>query len=414
MRHTSGVEQMKGGRLFVGVGAGAIQLGLWAYYAFRRGATLVLAEVEPRKVAVIRRNRGRYAVNIAGKTGIRTVRVGPVRILNPAVPGDRALLVAALKEAGDVVTAVPSTRLYDAGVADLLREGLGRRHGGTVVYASENEIGAARLLESRVFPAGGGPRGVRFVDTVIERMGGPQEDRALRRRLKLAEVAPGMGHALLVEEFDEIVVEEPGKGFSRLFGGFHRTRDIRLFEERKLYGHNAVHFMLGALGAQRGYREMGEWAKDPDLERLGYGALREETGRWFRRKYGRTGEGTATPAGYEAWVRQLMRRIVNPHLHDAVARVVRDPGRKLGWDDRIVGTMRRALGRGVEPWRYALGAVAAIGIASGKQGISRPAALAWLGRRWGASVPAGERNRLLEVIGKAMDGAGARVGRMPR
>jgi mannitol-1-phosphate 5-dehydrogenase len=387
---------------FVGIGSGAIQLGLWAYYAFRRGARVVLAEVDAKKVAAIRANRGRYSVNIAGERGIRTVRVGPVHILNPGVAADRALLVAELKRAADVVTAVPSTRLYSAGVADLLREGLGRRHGRTLVYASENEIGAARLLESTVFPAGGGPRTVRFADTVIERMGGPQEDRGRRRRLKLADVAPGLGHALLVEEFDSIVVEECGAGFSRLFGGFHRARDIRLFEERKLYGHNAVHFMLGALGALKGYREMGEWARDPDLERLGYGALREETGRWFRRKYGRTGEKTATPAGYEAWVQQLMRRIVNPHLHDAVARVVRDPGRKLGWDDRIVGTMRRALAAGQDPWRYALGVAAALRLVVPARGFARGKALARLEALWGRDAKAGEKRRVLASVGRAL------------
>jgi mannitol-1-phosphate 5-dehydrogenase len=396
---------MKGGRVFVGIGAGAIQLGLWAYYAFRRGAKVVLAEVDAPKGAAIRRNHGRYAVNIAGKSGIRPVRVGPVRVLNPAVAADRNLLVAALKEAGDVVTAVPSTRLYDAGVADLLREGLGRRHGHTVVYASENEIGAAQLLESRVFPVGG-PRNVRFVDTVIERMGGPQGDRALRRRLKLVDVAPGMGHALLVEEFDEIVVGDAGKGHSRLFGRFLRTDNIRLYEERKLYGHNAVHFLLGALGARRGYREMGEWAGDPDLVRLGYGALREETGAWFTARYGRMGEEAATREGFRAWADRLMERITAPHLHDAVARIIRDPERKLGWDDRIIGTMRRALAAGVEPWRHARGVAAALRLVVPKRRFTPRAALARLESLWERGRPAAERRRVLACVGRALSGRG--------
>jgi mannitol-1-phosphate 5-dehydrogenase len=40
--------------------------------------------------------------------------------------------------------------------------------------------------------------------------------------------------------------------------------------------------------------------------------------------------------------------------------VGRDPQRKLGWDDRLIGTMRVALSQGIEPWRYAVGAAAAM------------------------------------------------------
>ena len=40
--------------------------------------------------------------------------------------------------------------------------------------------------------------------------------------------------------------------------------------------------------------------------------------------------------------------------------ITRDARRKLGWDDRLVGTMRLALSQGIEPVRYTLGAAAAL------------------------------------------------------
>ena len=52
--------------------------------------------------------------------------------------------------------------------------------------------------------------------------------------------------------------------------------------------------------------------------------------------------------------------MTNPYLQDRVDRVIRDPQRKLGWDDRLIGTMRLALKYGIEPRRYALGAAAAV------------------------------------------------------
>jgi mannitol-1-phosphate 5-dehydrogenase len=52
--------------------------------------------------------------------------------------------------------------------------------------------------------------------------------------------------------------------------------------------------------------------------------------------------------------------MTNPHLLDTVERVGRDPQRKLGWDDRLIGVLRTALSQGVQPRRYALGAAAAL------------------------------------------------------
>ena len=47
--------------------------------------------------------------------------------------------------------------------------------------------------------------------------------------------------------------------------------------------------------------------------------------------------------------------MVNPFLRDPVARVTRDPVRKLGWDDRLLGAMRLALDAGVQPGILAQG-----------------------------------------------------------
>jgi mannitol-1-phosphate 5-dehydrogenase len=52
--------------------------------------------------------------------------------------------------------------------------------------------------------------------------------------------------------------------------------------------------------------------------------------------------------------------MTNPHLQDSVERVGRDPHRKLGWDDRLVGTLRLALHQNIVPRRYALGTAAAL------------------------------------------------------
>jgi mannitol-1-phosphate/altronate dehydrogenase len=47
-------------------------------------------------------------------------------------------------------------------------------------------------------------------------------------------------------------------------------------------------------------------------------------------------------------------------LNDLVARVIRDPSRKLAYDDRFYGTMRVCLSQGVRPINLARGAAAAL------------------------------------------------------
>ena len=394
-------QSKKAAGSLVGIGSGAIQLGLWAYYARRAGARVTLAEVDASRVAAIRKTGGFYKINIARFDRIEPVRVGPVEILNPIVPAERARLVAALREATDVVTAVPSTRDY-AAITGLLTAGLGVGKRPVAVYASENEIGAARKLEHAVFP-GGKPRRIGFADTVIERMGGPHTDPALVARLGLGTLTPQMGLALLVEDFDRIVVERVGilaaPGCRTIFGSFLAVRDIRLYEELKLYGHNAVHFLLGCLARLKGYALMSDFNGDSDFGLIGVDALRVETGGWFRRQYRRSGDAVTTDEGYERWVVQLSRRIVNPYLHDAVERVIRDPARKLAWDDRIVGTMRRALHAGVAPRRYALGVAAALRIMHPRAGTG--AALAALEKGWGVAGTCRERRGVLRAVGEA-------------
>ncbi len=349
---------MTGARpLFVGIGAGAIQLGMWAYFAHLKRARIVLAEVDRGRVAGIRRNGGRFTVNIARGRRVAAVTVGPVEILDPNAVADRRRLEAAIAEANDIVTAVPSTRLYkQGGVAVLLRSGLKGRRSPVLIYASENQIGAGRMLEKLVFPRRT-PRNVQFLETVIERMGGPQR----AGRFGLKPIARGLKQALLVEDFRKIVVSRPRlRGHKTIFDMFRPVPDVYPYEELKLYGHNAVHFLLGVIGRHKGYTYMSEFRRDPDFRRIGVAALLEETGGWFRKKYARRGIREATEAGYRAWARQLMRRIVNPLLRDPVARVIREPERKLAWEDRIAGTMRRALAAGIAPKRYALGVAGAL------------------------------------------------------
>ena len=108
-------------KIFVGIGSGAIQLGLWAYYAYKTGMKIVLVEVDNTKVQAIRNNQNCYYINIAQFDKIVTEKIGPVEIYNPSVPEERKKILDYISTANDIVTAVPSVSFYEKGVTAFKR-----------------------------------------------------------------------------------------------------------------------------------------------------------------------------------------------------------------------------------------------------------------------------------------------------
>ena len=373
---------LTGHRTFVGFGFGAIQAGLFFYEAFRSGgfARLVVGEVAADAVDSLRHSAGCYAVNVAQADRVEVARVGPVQIENPAVPRDAARLVNAVAGAEEIATAVPSVRFYTGpgpgSIHRILAEGLRRkavaRGPRAVVYAAENHNHAAEILEAAVFDeiptAEHAPvrERVCFLNTVIGKMSGVVSDADEIQALKLATVTPESSRAFLVEAFNRILISQlcfpraPGEPrFQRGINAFVEKEDLLPFEEAKLYGHNATHALAAYLCSLRGLERIAELRQTPELRAFIRAAFLEESGAALIRKHAGK-DRLFTPDGYREYADDLLVRMTNPHLHDSVERVGRDPDRKLGWDDRLVGTLRVALQQNVVPRRYALGTGAAL------------------------------------------------------
>ena len=107
------------------------------------------------------------------------------------------------------------------------------------------------------------------------------------------------------------------------------------------------------------FQRIADLRQNPDLLGFIRAAFLEESGEALIRKHAGK-DRLFTPEGYREYADDLLERMTNPHLQDSVERVGRDPHRKLGWDDRLVGTLRVALQQNVVPRRYALGAAAAL------------------------------------------------------
>jgi hypothetical protein len=109
-----------------------------------------------------------------------------------------------------------------------------------------------------------------------------------------------------------------------------------------------------------------------------------------------------TSEGYRDYADGLLERMTNPYLRDTVERVGRDPRRKLGWDDRLVGTIRVGLRQGLVPRRYALGVAAALAVLDQSFLCGETPAGALLESVWG-NISA-ERQEKSLVLGLVEDG----------
>jgi mannitol-1-phosphate 5-dehydrogenase len=180
----------------------------------------------------------------------------------------------------------------------------------------------------------------------------------------LAPLTPGGERAFLVESFNRILVRQAhfagdGASIASGFPTFVVKEELTPFEEAKFLGHNAVHALGAYLGMAAGLACMADLATMPGMMSFLRSAFVDEAGRGLIHRYAGA-DALFTAAGFAAFADDLLARTVNPYLRDSIARVGRDPARKLGWDDRLIGAMRLAYAAQIEPWRFALGAAAAL------------------------------------------------------
>ena len=391
--------------IFTGFGFGPIQGGLFAKEAFQSGnfTRIVAVEIDAELVNAVRANNGSYYVNVAKADGIEVIKVDNVELLNPNAAGDKQTLLEVLAESTEIATCLPSVDFYESdragSVASLIAEGLkNSKAEATIIYTAENNNHAAQILEKAVsheltlslrkqgtsneqwIPACAGMtlsmkiRGkkfqVQFLNTVIGKMSRVVTGPAVLgtpygeiTECKLATIAPGIKRAFLVEEFNRILVSRTQIGdFKPGIEVFIEKDDLLPFEEAKLFGHNAIHTLLGFIGEARGATSMSELKDDQAVMQIARAAFLDECGAALVKKHAHLGDELFTEAGQRRYAEDLLERMTNPYLADTVARAGRDAVRKLGINGRIFGTMSLALEYGIEPNNMALAAFAGIAV----------------------------------------------------
>jgi mannitol-1-phosphate 5-dehydrogenase len=125
--------------------------------------------------------------------------------------------------------------------------------------------------------------------------------------------------------------------------------------EEKLYILNCGHAVCAYLGFKLGYKYIHEAMADETINRAVVGAMLEAQ-RALQLKHGRT-------LHYGNLINDILASFSNAALMDTIARVGRDPVRKLQSDDRLIGPAKLAYRYGIEPTYLIQGCAAALSFA---------------------------------------------------
>ncbi|KAF8217034.1 mannitol dehydrogenase domain-containing protein [Mycena galopus ATCC 62051] len=226
-------------------------------------------------------------------------------------------------------------------IAPTIAKGIKARRvagGGTInIIACENAIGATAQLAEKVRAhldgddAAWAEQHVGFANCSVDRIVPPfsPEEHDAESTLDVG-----------VEEFFEWVAEGPSLKGGKAgvldvpIDGMILTDNLAAYNERKLFTLNAGHAIAAYLGYLKGLHTVDESIADPDIAAVVRGALHAESGAALCRKH------KFDETEHAAYIEKIIVRFQNAAVKDDVVRVGRQPLRKLGRGDRLVGPAR--------------------------------------------------------------------------
>lgn len=207
----------------------------------------------------------------------------------------------------------------------------------------------------------------KYLRRLIEKELGPSYKAMLDRKLGLVvasigRMAPVMtnemkeGNNLMVwvEPYDELPVNKDAFiGEPPKIKGIAPFSPFGFYIKRKLFIHNMSHAVCAYLGWRKGYTYIYECIGDKEIRRLAKAAM-SQVAKALHSEYGIARQELDVHIG------SLLNRFANTALGDTVARVGRDPLRKLAPGDRLIGSALYCMSHGFDPSHIVIGIVAAL------------------------------------------------------
>jgi mannitol-1-phosphate 5-dehydrogenase len=157
-----------------------------------------------------------------------------------------------------------------------------------------------------------------------------------------------------VEPYEELPVDKDAfKGGIPHIEGIIPFSPFGFYIKRKLFIHNLGHAVCAYFGWQKGYEYIYECCGDRVIADTAEKAMKESA-RALSKEYNVPAEEL------NAHIVDLLFRFKNRALGDTAARVGKDPIRKLGLNDRLIGAAVYCIGQGIEPENIIKGIAAAL------------------------------------------------------
>ncbi len=157
-----------------------------------------------------------------------------------------------------------------------------------------------------------------------------------------------------VERYFEWDVEKSGfRGEIPEIPGMTLVDKLDAYLERKLFTLNAGHAICAYLGYHNGIQTIDAAIENPEIFNIVSGAMRE-SGEALIRKF------SFNPDKHAAYIDAILNRFRNPFLGDDVARVGREPIRKLSAQDRLIKPLNSAISYNLDHQNIITGIAAAL------------------------------------------------------
>ena len=150
-----------------------------------------------------------------------------------------------------------------------------------------------------------------------------------------------------VEPYDELPVDKDAfKGEIPQINNLVPYSPFGFYIKRKLFIHNMGHAMCAYMGWHKGYKSIAECVNDDKAIYTQAGAAMRDVAAALSKEYG------ISYVELEEHIADLLFRFSNQALGDTVVRVGRDPIRKLGRNDRLIGAAEYCITQGCSPKKY--------------------------------------------------------------
>jgi mannitol-1-phosphate 5-dehydrogenase len=327
-------------------GAGKIARGFIGHLLSLSGIDFTFVE-KADTLCDLMNERGRYTVTVLGAAAASGTVTGARALKFSAA----AEIAAEIARADAVFTAVGGKNLDE--LSPLLAAGIAQKAktGGALnIITCENWKNPADALANGVSARLSGAASAYFRESV-----GVTEAVVMRSAIEPDAAAIAADPLTVnVQDFWELPVDASRvKGELPSIRGLKRVSEFAGFLERKFYTYNAANGTVAYLGALLGYEKIADAARDGRIRGILDGVYLE-TATALSRKH-------AFPLEEQlAFTKTSLKKLEDYTIVDFIERNARDPIRKLGRDDRLVGSARLAEQYGVAPENLCAAIAAAI------------------------------------------------------